>query len=183
MRIIASKRKTNFLFLIYHFKQEPHRRRNLSICPWLTFQDLLNEILSLYVYNKLDEILPVSEELLEQKKKNQIDDNRCEKTFSLLLSQLHSYLLNLNSDRKREFGTKTFSDLTIPRTTILLPKRNCLTRACNSKVMPRPSSINPLKSIESASRIQLDYRPSCNSLPFDQTKQFACTYKGRIVDY
>lgn len=103
----------------------------------------------------------------KKKKKARSTTIDAKKLFHFSCRNYIRIYLTLTRIERENLERKSNSDLTIPRTTILLPKRNCLTRACNSKVMPRPSSINPLKSIESASRIQLDYRPSCNSLPFD----------------
>lgn len=106
----------------------------------------------------------------EKKKKTKLDRRRSmpKKTFSLLLSAItFAYLLNLNSDRKREFGTKTILQRSLERQSFF-PSTNCLTRV---RVMVRSCHHRSepfLKSIESfAPRIQLDYRPSCNSLPFD----------------
>ena len=158
----CEQEKENFLFSTHHLKQEPHRRRNLSICPWLTFQDLLNEILSPYVYNKLDEILPVSEKLLpsrkgkerkRKKKQNWIDDDRCQKKlFHFSSPRLHSRIyLTLtriereNLERKR-FSNDPSNDNPSSQAQLLNP---C---ACNGKVVP--SSIRTLLKIDRILRFE-----------------------------
>lgn len=106
----------NFFFFFFDtsLQTREHRWRNLSVSLAHFLGDLLNEILSLYVY-KLDEILPASQLLASwEKKQNWIDHpmpSATRKHF-LFLSRiiLHSYLFSyFNSQKEREKLSKTLS--------------------------------------------------------------------------